>query len=199
MNEERITRDVPIVELSGRPTSGGLDRKATLCSEVRAALEGDQLDVAGDLVALLAQHYVGDPEVAKWVRRLAQARARPLLNAICKPSDVVRFVSSEADLLALPLRMQHRAVLLAIDGGLTARELADAAGLDPVEYAEALRDLSLFGVVAFDRSPRTSRPPRSSQPPCSSQPPRSSQAPSSSQPPRSSSPPSSRSRGWKPE
>jgi hypothetical protein len=184
VNQERITRDVSIVDLAGRPTSGGLDRKAALCSEVHAALEADDLDVAGDLVALLTRHYDGDPDVAKWARRLAQARARPLLNAICKPNDVVRFVSSEADLLALPLRMQHRAVLLAIDGQLTARALADASGLEPVEYAEALRDLALFGVVDFDRSLRTSRPPSSSHPPRSSAPPPSSSRRLRSTPPR---------------
>jgi hypothetical protein len=174
VHEERITQAAPILELAGRPTSGGLDRKAALCSEVRAALEVEDFEVAGDLVALLVRQYEGDPEALKWSRRLAQARARPLLNAICKPNDVVRFVSSEADLLALPLRMPHRALLLAIDGQLTARELAVAAGLAPVEYAEALRDLALFGVVAFERSALSSRPPRSSSAPGPSQPPPSS-------------------------
>jgi hypothetical protein len=161
VHQEPITRDAPILELVNRPTAGGLDRKAALCSEIQAALEGHELDVAGDLVGLLARHYEGDPEVRRWTRRLAQARARPLLNAICKPDDVVRSTSSEAELLALPLRAQHRAVISAIDGCLTALALADASGLGPLEYAETLRDLFLFGIVSFDRPVRTSRPPRS--------------------------------------
>ena len=157
MSGERVTRETTLQALASRPTSPGRDAHAQLCEQRREALEASEFDIAGDLLGTLERHDPHSDSTKKWRRRFAQAQARPLLNKVCRPDDRVR--AGSVDEVVLPLKPVHRAILGHIDGTLTALELFEIAGLSPMEFAEGLRDLALFGAVEFDRRPPTSKPP----------------------------------------
>lgn len=161
MTEDRITKDSPIADLVNRPTASGHDRRGELCRNIREALELEQMEVASDLMAQLERLYPGEDETRKLRLRFGQAQARPLLNKLCGPDDVARIAVAPRDMDDLPLKVAHRALIEHIDGTLSVGDLFDVVGLSPLEFAEALRDLSLFGVVSFERRTRTSRPPSS--------------------------------------
>lgn len=161
ISDERVTRDAPLHALIDRPTSAGHDRKRTLLSNIHDALAGGELEVAGDLVAQLRRLHSGDEDTRRAELHLERARARPLLNKLCGPDDRVRLAATGVELEELPLKLVHRVLIEHVDGQTSSGDLLDATGLAPLEFAEALRDLALFGVVTFVRPKVSTKPPSS--------------------------------------
>ncbi len=159
MSGERITREAPIQRLAARSTASGRDALADLITQTQRAIEASQVEAASDLLATLERHYPGEQAAGKLRRAFARAQARPLLNSVCRPDDVVRIGAPDEDIDQLPLKLAHRAVLEHVDGQLTASQLFDVVGLAPLEFAQAVVDLALFGALGFERAPASDKPP----------------------------------------